>query len=241
MSLKSSVSLGTLTLTEGNPVVTVPEDRIADAKSDTITSTISADELHNTGWSLSCVDSTDSNCSSFITESPQVYLRILKATKSGQDIYGLGVWASSSAFSTCGSVDMKASEAAGIVSDENSEGGDFTWVQNTTGPYTNATSTSSSCPLREGTTAGSDNLEYYYALDKLKVQGSAYTLIQEDEFNDGGGCTGTYRTAVTFNPSSATEMYGNFAISEDFEEASPGDCGSDTDYASSFIVKFTKQ
>jgi hypothetical protein len=86
-----------------------------------------------------------------------------------------------------------------------------------------------------------DNLEYYYALDKLKVQGSAYTLIQEDEFDRGDGCTGTYRTAVTFNPSSATEMYGNFSISDDYEEDNPGDCNGDTDSASSFIVKFTKQ
>lgn len=237
LSLKQSVSLGTLTLTEGNPVISVPEAQIASAVSVETTPTIAVDSVHQTSWTMTCVDSTDTACASFVSGSPQVYFRIVKATKSSQTLYGLGVWSSAADFATCGSVDMTAAEASSIVTDE---GGDFAWVQSTTGNFTNATSTSDTCPLREAGTAGVDNLQNYYAFDKLKIQGSAYTLIQQDDFDNGGGCSGTHRTAVTFKPSSATVMYGNFSISEDYVEASPGNCGSDVDSANSFVVKFTK-
>ncbi|MBT4792023.1 MAG: hypothetical protein HON90_10665 [Halobacteriovoraceae bacterium] len=233
MKLGSSVSLGSITLTEGNPVIEVPKAVIASAQSTSTSSAMAVDDFHNTAWTLTCVDTADSDCSSFVTESPQVFFRIISATKSSTTIYGIGVWASQAAFGTCGSVDMTTTEASDITTEE---GGGFTWTQNTQGAFTNASSTSDTCPLRDAGTASTENLSDYYTLNKLVISGSTFSLNDEDS-GTNGSCEYYHKTALTMNSVSATEMYGSF---ETAEIKSSG-CGSVTDDRASFVVKFTKQ
>lgn len=211
---------------------------------------------------MTCVNSGDTKmdeaCDCFVngngcsdSGSPHVYLRILKATKSSADVYGIGVWASSSDFTTCGSIDMTTTEASTIVTDEGGAG-TFSWVQNTTGAnFTNAGSTSSTCPIRDanGSTVGADheNIKKYYVMSKLTVSGSSYTLLSEYTDNIGANCTMEGKTSITFNPTSATEMYGNFNLTDNYIDATghTDACttlnASNTDRASNFVVKFTKE
>ncbi len=242
MSLGSSVNFGSITLTEGSSVVEVDKSIIDTAASTNTTAALSVSDIHGTAWTLTCVDSSDTDCANFVSQSPQVYLRVVSATKNAQTIYGLGVWASQSAFTTCGSVDMTSTEADDIM---NSEGGSgvFSWVQNTQGPYDQATSTTSACPLRDvGDTASSDTLEYYYTLSKLVISGNSYGIVDEDA-GTSGACSWYYKTAVNFSPKDATTMYGNFEIVESETETSTGACGGGTlpNTKANFIVKFTKQ
>mgnify|MGYP000406842160 CR=1 FL=1 len=62
---------------EGNPVVEVPIATIQAAQS-TTAATHEPSDVHGTEWTLTCVDSSDSACSDFITESPTIFLRIIK-------------------------------------------------------------------------------------------------------------------------------------------------------------------
>lgn len=237
MSLGSSVSMGTITLVEGSSVIEVPKATIAAAQS-TAAATLSVNDIHGTSWDLSCVG-TDAACADFVADSPEVFFRILKATKSSQAIYGIGIWSSLSMFTTCGSIDMDTDGGTDIVS---REGGDFTWVQNTQGAFTNATTTNSACPLRESGTADVDNIENYYAMDKLVVQGNMFTMNQEDE-DSTTNCYFYFKTSVTFSPSSATVMYGSFETAEVVREDVASACaGHDImDKKNSFVVKFTKK
>ena len=241
MSLGSSVSMGTITLTEGSSVIEVPKATIAAAQS-TTAATLTVDQIHQTSWDMTCVG-TDPACTEFVADSSEVYFRILKATKSGQTIYGIGIWSDLAMFTTCGSIDINTARGAEIVTEE----GDFTWVQNTLGAFTN---TSTTCVLRDHSPDPApnpvtpDDIQGYYAMDKLVVQGNMFTMNQEDEASTSN-CAYYFKTAVTFSPSSATVMYGSFETAEVMKDKVDGGCATDgnaaMDEKASFVVKFTKK
>jgi hypothetical protein len=235
MSLGSSVSLGTLTFTEGSTEIIVSASQIAEAVS-TKASDLDIDDIHNTSWTLSCLDSSDSACAAFVSESSEVYFRIIKATHNTEgQVYGLGVWASQEAFAACGSADVETGGMSGAVS----EG--YTFTQLTEGAFTSGVS----CPLRDGgDPAESDNLQLYYTLEKLIVSGNMFTLLEEEEETytglGGNPCTEYEKFSVSFTPSGASTLYGQFEQTEKVSGAGcdPEDIESET---SSFKVKFTKQ
>lgn len=242
MSLRSSVNMGSLTLTEGSPVIEVPKSKI-DSAASSKTPSVPIDDIHQTEWALSCVDSSDSACSVFVNESPKVYMRLLKATKNSANIYGLGVWASKTAFDNCGGLDMTSTEANAIVTDE---GGDFAWSQiETTGTNGGAWNVDGTlCPLRDsGGSDELDNLKFNYTTDKLVVSGGSYTL--NDEYEETySNCYRYGKTAITFSPGSSSVMYGNFETVDVVADHNNGTCGDSdagTNDKASFVVKFTKQ
>ena len=113
VALSSNASLGTVTLDTTTGKATASKSVIADKISNT-NSAISVDDIHNTAWTLSCVDGPDqvmnAACDAFVADSPAVFFRLLKATKNSDSssVYGLGVWASQASFNACGGFDMVA-------------------------------------------------------------------------------------------------------------------------------------
>lgn len=238
MNLKKDVSLGSITLTEGEPTVSVPKTRIEAAQS-TKTTSVSVDDIHETEWDLTCVDNSDSNCADFVAESPKVYFRILKATKNGgKNINGIGVWASETDFNACGGFDMTATEASSIVTDE---GDGFNWTQNSEGNFIDNHSV---CPKRDsGEAVSRDNIDVYYVMEKLVVSGTMFSLLQEDDYEEGN-CAYYHKTAVSFSPKNTTTLYGSFETAEVAKETSSGGCdgsGGEEDSRASFVVKFSKR
>lgn len=236
MSLKDNVSFGSITLTEGESTISVPKSRVESAQS-TKTSTLSVSDLHETEWDLSCVDSDDSQCSDFIADSPRVYFRILEATKNGgKTLNGIGVWASETDFDNCGAKDMTAADASGIQTDE---GDGFTWTQNTTGNFVDNHSV---CPKRDsGEAVSRDNIEAYYAMEKLVKSGTMFAMNSEDEDDEDSDCYYYHKTAVSFSPQNSTTLYGNFETAEIRTDKTSNGCGGESDDHASFVVKFTKR
>lgn len=248
IALGGDTNFGNVVLNTATGKATVDRSQIVESISST-SSVISVDDIHNTTWALSCVNGPDSlmniACSEFVTQSPSVFFRLLKATKNSDSstVYGIGVWASQSSFNNCGAtvgVDMTTTMKEAIE-DEDS----ITFSQNSVGIFSTDNGSSGACPSEDNGSGGnldpnSDEptvIDSYYALNKLTVNGNDFSIIEdEDEYVDNG-CTFNHSTAVTFSPSSASEMFGSFTI-VDAESGSncPGEGG-----VFKFTVKFTKQ
>lgn len=244
VALGQSAALGTVTLNTTTGKASVSKSVIADKVSKQ-SSKISIDDIHNTAWTLSCVDGDDAEmntiCDEFIDKSPTVFLRLLKATKGSDNVYGIGVWASQAAFQGCGSKDMTEAMQTGIQDEDG-----ISFTQNEAGPFANNAET---CATDTETHTNPNDSEdatiitSYYALSKLRISGNSFSLIQEsqetesDADGEGNPCTYDHTTFVTFSPSSATEMYGAF---EWVDRETGAGCPGDEEVAK-FTVKFTKQ
>lgn len=234
-SVKESVSLGAVVLNTATGKATVSKS-VLDGKTSTGSSDLTPLDFQGTSWTLSCVDGDDSAmntvCSQFVTESPTVYFRILAATKGSTTMYGLGVWENASAYAGCGSIDMTTDMKEAIESEDSIT---FTTINHDTA-FTNDHGGSGTCPTWDNSAPTEYNdINNYYALEKLIDNGGSYTMYQEDE-DSYSGCTYTHTLSVTFNPSSDTVMYGAFDI---VEKESGSSCPSE-EFSAKFTVKFTK-
>ena len=238
VALGSNASLGTVTLNTTTGKATASKSVIADKISNR-NSAISVDDIHNTSWNLSCVDGPDqvmnAACDVFVAESPAVFFRLLKATKNSKAVYGIGVWASQTAFQGCGSIDMTSGMKAGIESQDG-----ITFSQNATGvAFTADHGEGGTCPTETGDAPQGGNatdIDTYFALNKLQIDGNTFSLLESETF-ENGSCSNHHKLSVTFSPSSATVMYGAFDMVDKYE----GDCEGEEDMAAKFTVKFTKQ
>ncbi|MAW08097.1 MAG: hypothetical protein CME61_07430 [Halobacteriovoraceae bacterium] len=239
VSLKSSVALGQVTLNPTTGKATVSITAVESATSDA-TAVITVTDLNNTSWALSCISSgdtlMDAACASFISDSPNVFFRIITAQSGSTTMYGMGVWASQTAFQGCGSIDMTDSMKSGI---ESEEGSSFSFTSvDTASTFTADHSTSGTCPTyNESTPTEPNDLENYYSLQKLEVTGNLYTLHEDDEFTNGSGCTFREMLSVSFSPQSATVLNGAFSVQ--MLESGSGCPGEEV--TAQFTVKFTKQ
>tara|TARA_B100000925_G_scaffold143626_1_gene107583 strand:- start:11580 stop:12668 length:1089 start_codon:yes stop_codon:yes gene_type:complete len=238
-ALSGSVSLGSVTLNTTTGKATVAKS-VLDGKVSTGSSSLTPLDFQGTSWTLSCVNGSDTLmnllCSEFVTESPTVYFRVLKATKNsdGGIIYGLGVWKNQAAFTGCGSIDMVTAMKSAIESEDNIT---FDTISHAAA-FNDAHAEGQDCETWDGSAPADDepsDIDNYYSLQKLVNNGGSYTLREEDEDTDGG-CTYTHTLAVTFNPVSETLMYGAFDIIE--KESGTG-C-NDEEISAKFTVKFTK-
>ena len=238
-ALKGSVSLGSVTLNTTTGKATVSKS-VLDGKVSTESSSLTPLDFQNTSWDLSCVNGSDTQmnsvCSEFVTDSPTVFFRVLKATKNsdGKVIYGLGVWKDEAAFTGCGEIDMVTAMKSSIESGDSIT---FDVVEHAAA-FTNAHAEGQACETRDGS-APDDNeptsIESYYTLQKLVNNGGSYTLREEDEYTNSE-CTYTQTLAVTFNPVSETLMYGAFDLI--VKESGSGCTYEGT--SAKFTVKFTK-
>ena len=239
VALKSSVALGTVTLNPTTGKATVAISAIESATSDTAAA-ITVTDLNNTSWNLSCIQSgntlMDAACEAFLEGGQEVFFRIITAEAGSTTMYGMGVWASQTAFQNCGSIDMTDSMKSGI---ETEEGSSFSFTSvDTASAFTADHSSSGTCPTWDGNTPTETNdLENYYSLQKLEVTGNLYTLHEEDEYTDSSGCTFTEMLSISFSPQSATVLNGAFSLTM-LEDGSscPGE-----EITAQFTVKFTKQ
>lgn len=244
MSLQSSVNVGSLIFDEDNPVIEIPIAKVATAQAVTV-SKFSIDQVHNTSWKLTCVDRSDTQCSDFLAENSELFLRIVKATKNGSPVYGLGVWSTQADFNSCGAIDLTNDDKDEIKSSED-ESGEFTWTSIVTAAtFSNATSPSSACPLRGGsykslTTMDREVIQNYKTMSKLVINGNIFSLNDEDEDDSDTDCYYYNKTAVTFSPLNSTTMMGSFETAEIVSHKT-GSCGDDEESdAATFVVKFTK-
>lgn len=260
ISLASSVDVGSLTLDLSKNTIEIPESALSSAKSGA-TAGLALSDIDNYQWTMTCVSTgnteMDNACKTQIMNgsdsgSAPVYLRILSGTQSGATVYGISVWESNSAFTSCGSIDFNSATKAQI------ETNGFTFV--TTGDYAPATATSYSgwsdttnCPLRTAngqqeynslTASSADahkNLKKNFCLAPMVAAGNGYSFNCDDSgsyTNSGNTCTWMHRTSVTITPgSSASEMYGNFVNSE---SRSGTGCGSTEDKSATFNIKFVR-
>jgi len=260
-SVSGDVSLGDLTYTEGQDIE-VPKDRIS-AKTSAASSDFSVTDYHDTEWTMSCPNSGDelrnAACNCFINETgcdkvenserlaqirqrsaASVYFRIIEATKSGEAVYGLGVWQSKAAFTACGGKDMTSTTASGIESEGYTLGSDTV-----IGNFTTTGVGTGDCPADDGSYYDSveDSMDLYYALEPLVIEGDSATMWQSEyeewdgneDTSDGNECYWASDMVVTFTPKTTTELSGAFSMEEDFE------CGVDSDsWAFDFSVVFTK-
>ncbi len=246
LNLASSVDLGNLSIDLDKGEVAIPITKIADAKNDDVASALDLDTVHGNNYTLECLDSgsilMNAACEEFVSDSPTVFMRILKASTGSGDVHGLGVWASKAAFDACGSIDMNTTTANGIVTEE---GDGFSWVQMDAGVFDNVGTT---CAVRDGENPadvanahGQELLEDHYAMSKLVQFGSAWNMTQyeEDSYdNNGEDCNYSHSTSVTFSAgSTAGNLVGNFSISEN----TWGACDEVGNMAASFVVRFKKQ
>lgn len=260
ISLASSVDVGALTLDLAKGKVEIPESVIAGAKS-SVTAGITLSDIDNYEWTMTCVTTgnteMDNACKQQIMNgsdsgSAPVYLRVLSGTQNGSTVYGINVWETYSAFTSCGSIDINTATKTNI------ESNGFTFV--TSGDYAPATAASYSgwsdttnCPLRSAngqqeynsmTASAQDaqkNLKKNHCLAPMVAAGNGYSFNCDDSgsyTNSGNTCTWMHRTSVTITPgSSASEMYGNFVSSE---KRSGTGCGSTSDSSATFNIKFVR-
>jgi hypothetical protein len=242
LALKQSVDVGSLTLTDGESVIEVPIAKVAAATA-TVAPKMTASDVHNTAWKMTCVDAADTACTDFVDESPEIFIRIVTATKDSSPILGIGVWATQEDFTACGSIDMTTSDKNDIETDEDGSGA-FTWVNNVTAAtFSNATSTSSSCPLREnsGSNGTYEDIDNIYTISKLVISGNLFSLNDENVDTSGDpGCNYYHKTAVSFSPENSSVMYGNFETAEAVTDCTTPSNDEELDTAS-FVVRLTKK
>jgi hypothetical protein len=260
-SVTGSVALGTLTYTEGEDISV--DKTVLDGKTSAASSDFSVTDYHDTEWTMSCPTSGDelrnAVCNCFINETgcdkvenserlaqirqrsaASVYFRIIEATKSGETVYGLGVWQSKSAFTACGGKDMTSTTASGIESEGYTLGSDTV-----IGNFTTTGVGTGDCPADDGSYYDSveDSMDLYYALEPLVIEGDSATMWQSEyeEWDgnedpaDGDECYWASDMVVTFTPKTTTELSGAFSIEDAYE------CGSDSEsMAFDFSVVFTK-
>jgi hypothetical protein len=236
VALTGSVSLGSVSLNTTTGKATVSKS-VLDGKKSTVESKVSVTDLQNTSWELTCVNTgdtvMDAACSAFVTESSSVFFRIITATKGETTMYGMGVWASQSAFQGCGSIDMTTTMKNSV---ETEDGITFTSISHGSA-FTNDHGGSGTCKTESGSAPTEANdIDNYFSLQKLSISGNLYTLHEDDEWTNGG-CTYTHTLSVNIEPSSSTELYGAFSI---VEKESGSGC-ADEEKAAQFSVKFTKQ
>ncbi|MCB0364571.1 MAG: hypothetical protein H6624_08920 [Bdellovibrionaceae bacterium] len=237
LALGASVHLSGLNLDLTNGVVEVPRAAIAPHLA-APTVVFDPQSLHGGTYQMSCVTTgntlMDSNCQQFISnDGDQVYFRIMTAAKNGGTVYGLGVWASGTAFANCGSIDMLTSEQASIEVEDG-----ITFLQVAAGSAFN--SDLNACPSRDGGSISSmDDVENYYAAGPLSQEGNAYTLRVDDSREVAPNCWRHDRTMVTFT-AVGNDLVGRFNMSEYFDEQAPNACGSNQNGQGDFLVNFTR-
>ena len=237
LALGASVHLSGLDLDLDSGVVAVPRATLAPHLT-APSSNLDPTTLHGGAYQMSCVSTgnaqMDANCQDFISnDGDQVYFRTMIASKNAGTVYGLGVWASATAFANCGSIDMLNSEQTSIEVEDG-----ITFTQVVAGSAFN--SDLNACPSREGGAISSmDDVENYYAAGPLNQDGDAYTLFVEDSHEVANNCWRHDRTMVTFRANGAN-MIGRFNNSEYFEEQAQGACGSNQSGQGDFLVNFTR-
>ncbi len=244
LNLNSSVDLGSLNLDLANGRVLVPASAVAGVTAPSTGSGISAAEVDNYEWAMSCVksgnDQMDAACAEFIQHNPKVYLRILQGSSNGETGYGINVWGSYASFAACGGIDFNTATQAAI---------NFTFA--TTGAYAPVTAAqfsgwNSSCGLRSDSNLSSltdssagahARISEAYCLAPLNPSGNGHSFVCSDQ-GSAGNCSWSHSTSVSFTPGSGVaEMYGAFTASD---ARSAGCSGSAYSRNVAFNVKFTR-
>lgn len=241
MEVSSNLDLGEISFDAESNTATVPRDRIEAHLAPSDASGINLADLHNTSYTMSCISTghsdLDAACNNMMNDGNSVFFRIMTATDvDNNTVSGLGVWRSEATFQRCGSIDMTDTEKTSIEAEDS-----ISFSQLTTAA--DYTVDSTLCPLRETDESSSmDNLEHYYAANKLIENSSGYEFYTEDERDMGNGCVRHDVTAVSFRPATTdSDLVGHFYQSETWEESVDGACGSNVNVQASFVVKFDKQ
>ncbi len=230
-ALEASVDLGALTL-GNNGLVVIPAAALAAAAYVPTSTGIEIDEVHNSPYTMQCIDSGDADkmasCKEMLLEggeSSSVFFRVVKAEGTdGKSLTGFGAWASQAAFAACGSFDINQEMTS-------RDGVDITLSQGSVGEWTGA-----SCAERDpGPGKTRENLKDYYMISELVKTGGGYSVRDEQEVDQGGGCTTYHSTSIEFSGTSA-ELIGAFSVMHT-RNGCPDPEGA---FNESFLVKFTK-
>jgi len=230
-ALDTSVDLGNLTL-GSNGLVVIPASAIASAVYTPASTGIDIDQMHNAAYTMTCVDSNNAEnlaaCKEMLLEDQadaSVFFRVLKGTETnGDPVQGLGVWRDQAGFAGCGGFDINQEMTE-------KDGSTLTLSQGTVGEWTGA-----DCVERDpGPGKVKSNLHDYYLISELVKTGAGYSVRDEDEVDQGGGCTTYHSTAIEFSGSTA-EFIGAFSLMH----TRNGCSDSEDAYNLSFLVKFVK-
>jgi len=238
VALGKDIDLGSISMSSDGKI-SIPYASISGATASELTGSsnlgIDLDQVHGNSYAMSCVTTgdavSDARCKSDMSDST-VFFRVLKGSKGGVDVRGLGAWASKEAFTACGSIDMTDAEKAKIDG--------VTFTQGSTG---SAYSSSSSCRLRgQETTRNKDNLQDYYMLSAIKPDGmGGFSAKTNGEHKISATCTLYDETSIVFT-GSADAMYGAFIMGAFLSSGcSASDAQNNSAYQASFNVKFTKK
>lgn len=225
-ALGSSLSLGDVALDLEKGVVEIAKS-VVDASKAADDTQIVLDDIHNQAYTMACSSSgnseIDAQCAQFIEESPRVFLRVLKATEDGEEVTGMGVWASEDAFTNCGSYDFGTGEIEGV-----------SFSQGDDGDY----SAESACDLRDD--EEDSRPDKRYAIGKMTPSGLGYSFSDGDEYEVSQSCQEYFSVKIEFSGTSAL-MYGSFVMSETYSEGCTEQERGDRSGVKSFVVSFTQQ
>ena len=154
-----------------------------------------------------------------------MFFRLLKATENGEQVQGLGVWASEAAFNACGSIDLLTSEAEGV-----------SFSQGTRGTYP---SSSSTCVVEEGSGQDAGIPDNRYALGQLFPNGAGYSFYNEMEWDRGTDCTEYEFFSVDFTGGNGV-FYGLMQSYVVVDGTGCSDEDLQDERAFSFVVEFEK-
>lgn len=240
MTPNASIELGQVNLDLEKGEVVVPKERVVGAVTEDAGVSFDAEsELHDKSYTMSCINTgsveRDAACANMVSgDGGNVYFRVLRAVEDGENVQGLGVWASKTDYQNCGSVDMTAAERADIESD----GVVFDMTRLNSGNFINDPSV---CELRDsdrGLTR--DNIRKYFALGKLENEGGYRKMRMKDRFDYGSGCTRVDKTVIHFQPKEAGVFLGHFWNRTYWEENNQGDCGNRQEETGDVIIRFTQ-
>jgi hypothetical protein len=231
-AMSGSLDMGTgLTLDLESGKVAVPEAQFTQESS--ANSGLDLADIHGQGYTMSCIssgnDSNDTVCAQFIQESPNVYFRVLLGTENGENVQGLGVWASESAFTGCGSVDLDQAPTG------------VTFTQGQVGSFTED---ATACALRDQeTTWTTETINDYYTVNKLLPTGGGYTLRDEAEvyeWTEGDvTCASYHALSVTFTQGSGSTLVGKFSVQDKVEGGAVCEYDGYMAIDNTFLVEFT--
>ncbi len=229
IALSSSVDLGNLTI-DANGLVVIPAARLANAAYAPAAAGIDIDQMHNAGYTITCIDVGDAvglaTCKENMLEneaSSSVFFRILKGNLNGKTLEGLGVWANEAGFDACGSFDINQEMIT-------KDGATLTLSQGSVGEWAGTL-----CAERDvGPGKVKSNLKDYYMLSELVKTGAGYSVRDEDNDDRGGGCNTYSSISIEFS-GSTNEIIG--AISMMYTSRG---CSNNERFNESFLLKFTK-